>query len=87
MHTAHCDCCRTSTGASSLEVLRAAGWAIIEHEPQESLVLLCPVCLWQRTRAVETVSEAVEAAYGGREIHDESPTGEVVTRRVGWFWS
>ncbi len=85
MHTGRCDCCQTATGPSGLDVLRAVGWVLIEHSADERLVLLCPVCAWQRSRAVEAVSEAVEAAYGAREVRGAG--GESRRRRVAWFWS
>lgn len=87
MRTAHCDCCGTSTEAYSLEVLRTVGWTVVEHSPGECLVLLCPVCHWQRKRAVDVVSEAVEAAYAAREIRGEGGGGRPTARRMGWFWS
>ncbi len=86
MRTARCDGCQTSADAVNLEVLRTAGWAVVEHAPDESLVLLCPTCQWQRSRAVEVVSEAVEAAYAARQLRRRSGGGPAM-RRMGWFWA
>lgn len=88
MHTqtARCDCCGTGAEACGLDVLRAAGWMVVEHAAGEKLVLLCAVCAWQRNRAQEAVTLAVESAYGSREVSGVSQ-GHLVRRRMGWFWA
>lgn len=85
MRTPGCDCCGTGTDACKLEVLTAAGWSLVEHEEGEQLLLLCPVCAWQRNRATEAVTAAVEAAHGGPPVRDA--VGRRSKARRGWFWS
>lgn len=84
MNRARCDCCGTGTGGCDLDVLKALGWSLADHAAGEQLVLLCPVCAWQRRQATEAVSVAVEAAQATRaSLLGRSPGR---TRR-GWFWS
>jgi hypothetical protein len=85
MRKAHCDCCGTGTDACALDVLRASGWCLVEHSEGEQLVLLCPVCAWQRSQAAEVVTAAVESANAPMPISETR--GRRGGRRGGWFWS
>lgn len=86
MRTAHCDCCGTGTDACGLDVLTAAGWCLVEHRAGEQLVLLCPVCAWQRNQATEAVTAAVETAQAAA-LAPALPGRGRGGSRGGWFWS
>ena len=85
MRTVRCDCCGTGAEAPGLDVLMVAGWTLSEDAPAKELVMLCPLCTWQRSRASEAVKAAVESAGG------TPGAGEPKTRhakgRGWWFWT
>ncbi len=84
MSIGRCSCCGTGTDGRSLETLLLMGWRLTPHGAAERVLLLCPVCAWQRQEAADIVSLALENVYGAKE-----PPADAARPRAlrSWFWA